>query len=135
MAVADEFLNTPETFRDAETAIMYLLSGLANDFPDATVDVIQQLPDRTESQSCESSTLGPVLEKVCHGFKEVDLTYHPHNAYGFVAEMVNRNGKSSHDRRSRVILLVTHVKGEPTCGGSIPPKIELFEGEEDASVF
>ena len=132
MAVADEFLNIPEVFRDAETAIMYLLSGLANDFPDAMVDVLQQLPECTESFSCETSALGPVLEKVCRGFKGIDLTYHPRNSYGYVAEMINRNGKSSTDRKSRVILLVTHVKGEPVCGGSEPPKIEFFDSDLSA---
>jgi hypothetical protein len=118
MAVTDGFLQMPEIFRDSETASMYLLSGLANDFPDATVDVLRQDGETVRCQSCETAALTSILDGACAGFGEVQLTYHPHNVYGYVAEIVDRDSDGG---TRRVIVMLTQVAGEAVSGGSSPP--------------
>lgn len=123
MAVTDGFLQMPEVFRDSETAVMYLLSGFANDFPDATIDVLFQDSGGAHTIPCETAELSSVLEEVCADFGEVQLSYHPYNAYGYAAEIVDLD---EGDETCRVIILLKRVGDEKIEGGSTPPPAGSF---------
>lgn len=118
MAVTDGFLQMPEVFRDSETAVMYLLSGFANDFPDAAIDVLFQDGGGTHTIPCETAALSSVLEEVCADFGEVQLSYHPYNAYGYAAEIVDLEEA---DETRRVIVMLTRIEDATIEGGSTPP--------------
>lgn len=117
----------PETFRDTETAISRLTSGLQEDFPNAKADVVvlgKQLP---ATEACSIDSIGPVLEKVCKRFRSPRILYHPGNPYGFVAE-VRGNGEESGERlRRHVIVLLTEINGEDIPAGQAPEGYRLAD--------
>lgn len=114
-----------EKFTDAAIAASYVASGLATAFPDANAEVIQLVRNRSHSVSCKVKDIGPILRKMCERFPAATVDYHPDNEYGFVAE-IRAHGEQSrkslfrkrHNRRSRVLVLLTKVEGKEILVGS-----------------
>lgn len=114
-----------EKFRDSDKAASYVASGLRNDFPDATAEVIQILKTRPRKTHCEVSEIGPVLQRMCKKFPMASVEYHPENPYGFVAEIRchgERNAITTFQmhkhKRPRIVVLLTRVGDREILVGS-----------------
>lgn len=108
-----------ERFRDAIKAAQYVSQGLMHDFPDAVVDAYRLGKNKSKHTSCPTKELERVLVDMCKGLYSVSVDYHPANAYGFVAEVVE-NGTSAENGTppGRIFVLVSKVKGRPIPVGS-----------------
>ena len=112
-----------ERFRDSIKAAQYLSQGLHHDFPDGEVEVIRLQRGKPKHSICPMAQAERVLVEACRGLDAVDVSYHPGNAYGFVAE-VSENGNGAakpYDARgNNVYVMIRQVKGRPLAVGSRP---------------
>ncbi len=108
-----------ERFRDSIKAAQYVSHGLLHDFPDALVDAYRLGKSKPRHTTCEVKELERVLIDMCKGLFSVSVEYHPANAYGFVAELIE-NGESELNGTppGRIYVLVSKVKGRPIAVGS-----------------
>lgn len=114
-----------EKFTDAPKAASYVGSGLASAFPDAHVEVVQLVRNRSRTVSCKVEDIDLVLQKMCERFPAATVEYHPENEYGFAAEIRAHREHSRtstfrkpKNRRSRVLVLLTRVNGKEILLGS-----------------
>ena len=119
-----------ERFNESAKAAQYVAAGLANDFPDALVEIIQVINNQPRRVSCKVVEIEALLHSACKGFPKASVDYHPENPYGFVAEIrchAERSRTTTFERhkrdRPRVLVLLTKVAGKEILVGShMPPK-------------
>lgn len=76
-----------ERFRHAELAANYLASGLEEDFPDATIEVLFLSRENSRLAKCPVKEAGRVLRGFLRYFPKASVDYFPDNRYGVVAEV------------------------------------------------
>jgi hypothetical protein len=108
-----------ERFRDPIKAAQYVSQGLLHDYPDAVVDAYRVGKTKQRHALCETKELERVLVGMCKGLHAVSVDYHPANAYGFVAEVIE-NGAAPENGSApgRIFVVLNQVKGRPIVVGS-----------------
>lgn len=108
-----------ERFRDPIKAAQYVSQGLLHDFPDAIVDAYRLGKNKARHASCPTKELERILVDMCKGLPSVSVDYHPANAYGFVAEVMENGASATNGTPpGRIFVLISKVKGRPIAVGS-----------------
>lgn len=87
MGETDEDRVMHEKFREAWKGAAYVASGLHGDFPEAEVEIVLQIRDKTQRRVCAVREAGHVMEELCRTFPMASVYYHGDSAYGFVAQI------------------------------------------------
>ena len=89
-----------ERFREPEWAVSYLSSGLNNDFPNTTAQIILVSEAHSRRVACPVTEIEQVLREFCHEFPRLSVDYFPRNRDGVVAE-IRCHGAARDDGQSR----------------------------------
>lgn len=122
-----------ERFRDPVKAAQYLAQAVRHDFPDAITEVVRFTRRRAKEKKCHTDDIEHVLVDSCRSFRDVDVEYHPKNAYGLVAQVREHTGgrvEAKHaSETGRLYILILQVKGRAIAVGSRPAPRLAFDLE------